>query len=396
MSFETRTFRSLAVVSLVFITMSTNALALEGGWQAGINAGISFLSPDTDNSGFSLADDQSAAVGAYIGYDLTPIISAELAFTDLGEADLSDNQSIEYQAISLGATVFFWGEKEARRRSDGVSAYARLGASSISNDSDLALDESDNIALWVGLGIQYPFADNWGIRAEVSSFDGDAQALMAGVFWRTGTSSRGNNSTVVDRGSLPTRPAEPVAPAPSVNQPAPVESAPVEPAPVESAPVEPAPVESAPVEPALTAPVTPRAQIADGDDAVCPPEAADKVDDPQACALLSGVVPGLDFIGNTAELAPASAATLDRVVAAIRDYPDIVLEISAHTQSLSSPQVEAQLSSLRARAVARYLVQNGVPVSQLRAKAFGATQPLADTASAEGARVNNRIELRVL
>ena len=375
MSFTTRTFKSLAVVSLVSITLSTKTLALEGSWHAGINAGVSFLSPDTGGSGFTLDDDQSTAVGVYVGRDITPIISAELAFTSLGEASLSDGQSIDYQAISLGATAYFWGEKEARRRSDGVSSYGRIGFSSISNDSDIALDESDNIALWLALGVQYPFADNWGLRAELSSFDGDAQALMAGVFWRTGTSSRSSgNSTVVGGGPLPAQPAEPAATEPYANQ----------------------NVRPTPVLPESTAPVTPSAQIADGADLTCPPEAAAIIADPQACAVLSGVVPRLDFIGNTAELAPASAATLDRVVAAIQDYPTIVLEIRAHTQSLSNPQLEAQLSSLRARAVARYLVQNGVPVSQLRAKAFGATQPLADSASGERQRSNNRIELRVL
>ena len=461
MSFTTHTFTSLALVSLTSIAFSTQAIAVEGSWQVGVNAGLSRLSPDTGGSGFTLDDDQSAAAGFYFGFDLMPIISAELAFTSLGEASLSDNESIEYQAISLGATAYLWGEKEADRRSNGASVYARLGVSAIDNESDIALDESDNIALWLGLGVQYPFSESWGLRAEITSFDGDAQTVMAGVFWRTGTSSRDETAALANNGlqpnrpeepdaSAPTQPAEPVIPEPT--QPAePVESEtptiaervapeptlPAEPATPEptlpaepvvsetpriaerfgrepTLPVEPVtpeptqpeePLVSEPVvdqdtpqqvQPAPPTPITPSAEVATAGVPVCPPAAAAKVRDPQACAVLSGVVPDLDFVVDTAKLTASATTSLDRIVTALQDNPAVVLEIRAHVQSLARPEGQAQLSSLRARAVARYLVENGVPVSRLRAKAFGATQPIADTATPAGVRTNNRIELRIL
>ena len=371
MSRTTRTLKSLAVVSLVFITLPIRTLAFEGSWQVGINAGRSFLSPGAAGSEFAFADDQSTAVGAYVGLDIFSIISAELAFTDLGEASLSEGQSTDFQAISLGATVYFLGAKQARRRSDGVSTYARLGFSSINTESDIAPDESGNISFMVGVGIQYPFADNWGVRAELTSFDGDAQALLAGVFWRTGTSSRSENSQVAAQALPPAGSSESAAPESSARQNS----------------------TTTPIQAEPTAPVAPGVQSADS---TCPPEAAARIADPQVCALLSGVLSGVDFIGNTAELEPASAATLDRVVAAILQNPVIEVEIRAHTESLSSPEAEVQLASLRARAVARYLLQNGVPISQLRATAYGATQPLTGTANAEEQSMNNRIELRVL
>ena len=57
--------------------------AFEGSWQAGLNLGISRLSPDTDGSAFSLDDEQSSLVNVYVALDVTPIFSAELAFTCL-------------------------------------------------------------------------------------------------------------------------------------------------------------------------------------------------------------------------------------------------------------------------------------------------------------------------
>ena len=112
MSLTTRILKPLAVVSLISITLSTKTLALEGTWQAGINAGVSFLSPDTGGSGFTLDDDRIDC-GRRDTSDLTsrPSFPQSFAFTDLGEASLSGGQSIEYQAISLGATVYFLGRK---------------------------------------------------------------------------------------------------------------------------------------------------------------------------------------------------------------------------------------------------------------------------------------------
>jgi len=102
-------------------------------------------------------------------------------------------------------------------------------------------------------------------------------------------------------------------------------------------------------------------------------------------------VTGLNFVGNTATMTSLGALSLDRVVAALKDYPSLTVEIRVHTQSLGDAQEEAQLSAERAKSVARYLVQNGVPVRQLTAKAFGAKQPFEGGSSP---RQNNRVELR--
>lgn len=376
MSLKTRTSTTLATGLLLCTVVSTTAFALEGSWQAGVNAGISLLSPDTDGSGFTLDNDQSTAVSVYLGYDITPIISAEIAFSDLGEAELSQNQSITYRAISVGATAYIFGEAQAIDRGEGLSAYVRLGFSSIDNESDIELNESNNTAVWMGAGVQYPLSPNWGVRAELTSYDGDAQALMAGVFWRTG----GRNSQAPGTGAI----AEPLT-----------RSEPVQPESTEaSAPAQPAArPDPAPVQPAIRPQTQPRvAEVAQN----CPPLAAAKISDPIDCSVLNSAVSGLDFDGNTATLTDQGARALNRVVAALKRYPELVVEVRAHTQPLGNEQSEAQLSALRARAVARYLVQNGVPVSQLRAKAFGATRPIADNKTSAGRKQNNRVELKSL
>lgn len=378
MSLTKRTPTTLATGLLLCTLASSHAVALEGSWQAGVNAGISLLSPDTDGSGFTLDNDQSTAFSVYLGYDLTPIISAEIAFSDLGEAELSQNETIGYQAVSFGATAYIFGEAQAVDRGEGLSAYVRLGLSVIDNESGIALNESNNTAVWMGAGIQYPFSPSWGLRAELASYDGDAQAVMAGVYFRTG----GRRSRQSVTGALAT---------PSINaeraQSSTDNSVPAQPV------TTPVPAPEAPAQPEARPIAQPKvAQTATN----CPPQAAAVIANSSDCSLLNSAVADLEFEGNTATIVSQSAQSLDRVAAALKRYPNLVIEVRVHTQSLGNAQTEAQLSAQRARSVALYLVQNGVPVSQLRAKAFGATQPISDDNTAAGRQQNNRVVLRSL
>ena len=374
---------------LVSGALPTKAIAFEGSWQLGINGGISRLDPDTNGSDFTLDDRQSEAFGVYFGLDITPIISAELAYTDLGEATLSQNETITYQAVSLGATAYVLGESEADRRSDGLSAFVRLGLSAINNDADIQLSEDNNVSVWVGAGVQYPFSDHWGVRAELTSYDGDAQALLAGLYWRAGGNVGGSRSVANPPTAQPPQIPDPVQrPATATQDAAPQARVPQVPAPQVPAPQVPAP--QAPI------PIPPEQPRATTSAASCPPEAAGSFSDTASCAVLNSPIEGLTFNAASAAFNPSSAGSLDQVVTALKQNPGTVIEIRAHVQSMGNAQTEAQLSAQRAKSVARFLVQNGVPVAQLRAKAFGATQPLEDGVTAEARRLNNRVELRSL
>ncbi|MFK7861085.1 MAG: OmpA family protein [Granulosicoccus sp.] len=366
-----RTFTTLAAGLLAYVLVPAQASALEGSWHAGIQGGVSLLSPETDGSAFTLDEDQSTAVGIYLGLDITPVISAEIAFTDLGEAELSQNQTIAYEAVSIGAVAYILGEKHVEDRAEGASLYVRLGFSAIDNEAEIELTESNNTALWLGAGVQFPVSRRWGLRAELTSFDGDAQAVMAGIFWRTGAGSAQNPPAAPAADSLTTIPAESDAVVTAVPVPQPLVEAPA----VRESVIEP------PAEPVASQQVP-----------ECP--AADSISDPDDCMLLNDIATGLDFVGNSADITPQGRSVLDDVIATMKNYPALILEIRVHTQSLDDEALEQKLSAERAKSVARYMVQNGVPVSQLRAKAFGATQPVAVNGTLNGRRLNNRVEFK--
>lgn len=364
--------------------------AQTGQWYLGAGAGISRLTPDTDGSDFTLDDDGSMAAGLYLGMDVGEWLGIEAAYTALGEAGLSGNETVGYTAISLGGIAYVLGEREARRRLDSWSGYVRFGLNKISNESDIQLDKEDNTALWLGAGVQWPVGPTWGFRGELTSFDGDAQAAMASVYWRP--TARRTRSDDIAR--VPPAPSAP----PIVKEKAPVDKPSTSPVDVSaSATVEvpvSKPVDTPPPRPLSTTQAP--AQLSGPSVSTCAVPAAGEPLDAQGCALFSGVLQGVEFEGDTTTLTPVGETLLSRMAGSLNRYPELVVEIRVHTQTYPDPERARNLSRERAVAVARFLVAQGVDVKRLKARAFGSTQPRAGNDTPGGRRLNNRVELRVL
>lgn len=86
---------------------------------------------------------------------------------------------------------------------------------------------------------------------------------------------------------------------------------------------------------------------------------------------------------------------LQSVLKLMKANPKMKIEISGHTDNTGSEQHNNQLSENRALAVVNYLKANGIEASRLQSKGFGASQPVADNATAEGRALNRRIEMKV-
>lgn len=65
--------------------------------------------------------------------------------------------------------------------------------------------------------------------------------------------------------------------------------------------------------------------------------------------------------------------------------------IAGHTDNVGQSQRNMVLSERRAKAVANYLISQGVNASLLRTQGFGDTQPVADNTNPEGRAQNRRI-----
>jgi outer membrane protein OmpA-like peptidoglycan-associated protein len=78
-------------------------------------------------------------------------------------------------------------------------------------------------------------------------------------------------------------------------------------------------------------------------------------------------------------------------------YPRLRIEVTGHTDNLGSSENNILLSQSRAEAVKKYLIQVAPELSdQLSARGYGSTQPKAPNSTAEGRKMNRRVELQVL
>ncbi len=95
-------------------------------------------------------------------------------------------------------------------------------------------------------------------------------------------------------------------------------------------------------------------------------------------------------------LTTSSYEELDRLLGILEDNPLMRIEISGHTDNTGSLALNMRLSETRAQAVVEYLVRKGVDRSRLEYKGYGPDQPIADNATAEGRKMNRRVEFKIL
>lgn len=96
------------------------------------------------------------------------------------------------------------------------------------------------------------------------------------------------------------------------------------------------------------------------------------------------------------DLRPESFTELTRLGEAFKLYPNLVIEISGHTDSQGSASSNKTLSQNRAQSVVDYLVSIGVERTHLIAKGYGEEQPVADNGTAEGRQLNRRVEAKII
>lgn len=104
---------------------------------------------------------------------------------------------------------------------------------------------------------------------------------------------------------------------------------------------------------------------------------------------------------NSNRLRPESKEELNEFVKVLNEYPEIKIEIRAHTDSQGDSQYNLQLSERRAEAVVDYLIQRGIYENRLTFKGFGDTMPVNECVkgiecSDERHQENRRVEFRIL
>lgn len=102
------------------------------------------------------------------------------------------------------------------------------------------------------------------------------------------------------------------------------------------------------------------------------------------------------FQPDSTNMDPSSIPTVDELFEFLKENANIVIEVGGHTNGIPSHAYCDQLSTERSKSVAQYLVDKGIPASQLRYKGYGKRNPIATNSTPEGRAKNQRVEIKVL
>ena len=104
----------------------------------------------------------------------------------------------------------------------------------------------------------------------------------------------------------------------------------------------------------------------------------------------------ITFAPSSSDIEADAMETIDAIADILRDCQSVQIEISGHTDSQGREVMNQQLSQARADAVLNAIMARRVLTSNLTAKGYGETEPIADNKTEEGREANRRIEFRLV
>ncbi|TCM83498.1 OmpA family protein [Rhodovulum steppense] len=130
-----------------------------------------------------------------------------------------------------------------------------------------------------------------------------------------------------------------------------------------------------------------------------PEETPDGRPTPEACVARIGEIIAeekITFSPGSIRIEGAAVRVVDQIAEVLRSCPDARIEIGGHTDSQGRAALNERLSRERAEAVLTALMARRVLTSNLTARGYGASQPIADNGTEEGREANRRIEFQLV
>ena len=103
---------------------------------------------------------------------------------------------------------------------------------------------------------------------------------------------------------------------------------------------------------------------------------------------------------NDASLRPDARLDLDPLVALLKAYPEVEIELSSHTDARGKSDYNQSLSQRRAESAVKYLTDRGIAANRIKAVGYGETQPRNQcrdgvVCTEEQHKINRRTEVKV-
>lgn len=104
------------------------------------------------------------------------------------------------------------------------------------------------------------------------------------------------------------------------------------------------------------------------------------------------VASDINFSTNSDKLLPSSLPTLQTIAQFLKKNEIFRLKIIGHTDEVGDEFANQKLSEDRAKAVVRFLMQQGISPKRLLSLGRGESEPIGDNWSEQGRRMNRRVE----
>jgi len=127
-------------------------------------------------------------------------------------------------------------------------------------------------------------------------------------------------------------------------------------------------------------------QDADG----CPDEL------PKEVARFAGVIKGIEFDFAKATIRKESNKVLDDAIKVLKQYGELRIMVSGHTDNVGEAPKNIELSQARANSVKEYMVGKGIEAGRIETRGAGPNEPVADNSTDKGRQENRRIEFKLL
>lgn len=102
------------------------------------------------------------------------------------------------------------------------------------------------------------------------------------------------------------------------------------------------------------------------------------------------------FDFDKAELLEVSKAELNELLKHLNSNPNRNVEIYGHTDNIGLDSRNKELSQQRAKAVADYLISQGLNESRVQSFGFGSSKPISDNSTEESRQQNRRVEFKII
>ncbi|MEG3597365.1 MAG: OmpA family protein, partial [Pseudomonadota bacterium] len=113
-------------------------------------------------------------------------------------------------------------------------------------------------------------------------------------------------------------------------------------------------------------------------------------------AILVNLPDGVTFATGSYTISPGFRDLLDRVASSLTQYPNSLVDVYGHTDTVGSADSNQRLSEQRAQAVANYLISRGVNSSRIRWMGFGETRLKVSTGDNVNQPLNRRVEIKII